>query len=387
MFRDGRPGYLAAMATVVTTDTLRSLAEFRAESGCALSIYLDLDPSSTPTIPDVETKFNSLLAEAEKTAETISTRDCRLAVRDDLSRIRTWWDGEFDRDGARGVAIFASSADGLFRALPLVDASGDSVHIAPTLYIAPLAGAIDRDGAIVAFVSRERGTLYRLEGGRLREIADESEPQPGQHDQGGWSQARYQRHIDHLVHQHLKSVGGALAEHARGAGLRIVVVGPEEMRRELEGALSKDARAAIVGWTTAEAHAGPSELLEAARPLLDEARARADREALARFEELHGRGERSATGWKQVLDAASDARVEVLLVGDAARTRGWECPQCGRASADGGSCPLDGEKLEERDDAVDLALHRTLAHGGRVVRVGTGALGGDARGIAALLRF
>jgi len=374
------------MATVVTTDTLRGLAGFRAESGCALSIYLDLDPSSTPTIPDVETKFNALLTEAEKSADAIAARDCRLAVRDDLGRIRTWWHDDFDRDGARGVAVFASSADGFFRALPLAEASGDSVHIGPTLYISPLAGAIDRDAALVAVVSRERGTLYRLEGGRLREIADESEPQPGQHDQGGWSQARYQRHIDHLVHQHLKTVGSTLDEHARGRTLRIVVVGPDEMRGELEGALSNEARAAIVGWTTAEAHAGPSELLEVARPLLDEARARADQAALARFEELHGRGERSATGWKQVLDAASDARVEVLLVEECARARAWECPQCGRASADGGSCPLDGSKLEERDDAVDLALHQTLAHGGSVVRVGAGALGG-AKGIAALLRY
>jgi peptide subunit release factor 1 (eRF1) len=87
-----------------------------------------------------------------------------------------------------------------------------------------------------------------------------------------------------------------------------------------------------------------------------------------------------------VLDAASDARVDTLLLEEAATTRAWECPQCGRASADGGSCPLDGTKLEERDDAADLALHRTLAHGGSVVRVGAGALDG-AKGIGALLRF
>jgi peptide subunit release factor 1 (eRF1) len=166
----------------------------------------------------------------------------------------------------------------------------------------------------------------------------------------------------------------------------MVVVGPEEMRGDFEAALTNEAREAIIGWTTAEAHAGPHELLVAVRPLLDEARARADREALTRFEELHGRGARSAAGWKQVLDAASDARVDTLLVEEGASSRAWECPQCGRASADGGSCPLDGAKLEERDDAADLALHQTLAHGGDVVRLGAGALG-DAKGIGALLRF
>jgi peptide chain release factor subunit 1 len=387
MFRVGGPGYSGAMATVVTTDTLRGLAGFRAENGCALSIYLDLDPSSTATIPQVETKFNAILSEAEKAAEsTAAGRDCRLAVRDDLARIRDWWDDEFVRDGARGVAIFASSSDGLFRALPLAEGCGDSVHIGPSLRITPLASTIDRDGDLVAFVGRERGSIYRFEAGRLVEVADEFEEQPGQHDQGGWSQARYQRHIEHLVQQHLKTVGGTIAEHVRGGGPRIVVVGPEEMRSDFESKLSSEARAAIVGWATAEAHAGPSELLEVVRPLLDEARARADRDALARYEELHGRGERSASGWKQVLAAASDARVAVLLVEEGAQARAWECPQCGRASADGGSCPLDGAKLEERDDAVDLAMHHTLQHGGSVVRVGAGALG-DAKGIGALLRY
>jgi hypothetical protein len=375
------------MATAVTTDILRELAGFRAENGCAISIYLDLDPSATPTIPDVETKFNSVLAEAEKLAETVpGGRDCRLALRDDLVRIREWWDDEFERDGARGVAVFASSSDGLLRSLLLGHGVGDSVRIAPTLHLAPLAGALQPNGALVAFVSRERGTVYRVEDSRLVEVADESEEQPGQHDQGGWSQGRYQRHIDHLVQQHLKSVGGELDRRVRGGGPRIVLVGPEEMRSDFEAKLSSEAREAIVGWTTAEAHAGPVELLEVARPLLDEARARADADALARYEEERGRGGRAAAGWKQVLDAASDARVAVLLVEEGASGRAWECPQCGRASADGGSCPLDGAKLEERDDPVDLALHRTLAGGGSLVRVGAGALG-DAKGIGALLRF
>ncbi|NUR76849.1 MAG: hypothetical protein HOQ28_11265, partial [Thermoleophilia bacterium] len=64
----------------------------------------------------------------------------------------------------------------------------------------------------------------------------------------------------------------------------------------------------------------------------------------------------------------------------------WQCPQCGRASADGGKCPLDGTKLEQRDDAADLAIHQTVLHGGSLVWLGAGALA-DADGIGAILRF
>jgi hypothetical protein len=46
-----------SMAITVTMNLLRDLATFRARNGCALSIYLNLDPSVTPTTPDVDTKF------------------------------------------------------------------------------------------------------------------------------------------------------------------------------------------------------------------------------------------------------------------------------------------------------------------------------------------
>jgi peptide chain release factor subunit 1 len=379
------------MASTVTNDLVRQLAAFRAASGCAISIYVDLDPSSVPTPAEAETKFNAAVSHAEKDAEAQASdrgHDCRTAVRDDLERIRAWWDDEFDRDGARGVAIFASSADGLFQALSLPEAAGDSVQIGASLHLGPIAGRLGRDdGALVAVVSRERGTVYRLGGGRLHEVVDESDDLPGQHTQGGWSQARYQRHIENLVKQHLKTIGDELDKRVRRqTHLQMVVVCPEELRGDFESELSNEGRAALAGWATAEAHAGPDELLEIARPLLDEAAARNEQETLERWEEEHGRGGRAASGWKQVLDAASDARVDVLLLEEGARQAAWECPQCGRASADGGKCPLDGTKLDERADGADLAIQQTVLHGGTLVRLGSGALG-DAAGVAALLRF
>src|SRR5439155_22530354 len=102
---------------------------------------------------------------------------------------------EFDHHGPRRVDVFASSADGLFRTLPLTRGAGDSAHVGPALHLSPLAGTLEREGVLMAVVSRERGTVYRLGGGRLREVADESEEQPGQHDQGGWSPASYARDV------------------------------------------------------------------------------------------------------------------------------------------------------------------------------------------------
>src|SRR3954468_8533850 len=191
------------MTSTVTDSLLRGLAEFRADNGCAISLYIDLDPSSTPTAPDVETRFNASLSALEKQADSHSgDRNCRLTLRDDLERIRSWWDSNFDRDRTQGVAIFASSADNWFRALQLPEPVRDLAQIGGEFAIAPLVGQLGGDGALVAFLSRERGNVYRVSGGRLVEVVDETAETQGQHSQGGWSQARYQRHIDHLVQQH-----------------------------------------------------------------------------------------------------------------------------------------------------------------------------------------
>jgi peptide chain release factor subunit 1 len=378
------------MATVVTDGLLRDLAAFRASNGCAISIYVDFDPAAAPTVPAERTKFHARVDEAKKLADSRARdrgRDCKLALAADFERIKGWADDEFDRDGARAVAVFASSADGLFRIVPLLEPVTDGWEIGPELWISPLAGQLGRgEGALVAIVSRERGVLYRLHDGRLDEIADESEEVPGQHDQGGWSQARYQRHIENIVLRHLKTVGEEIDRTVHNRPAHLVMVAPEEMRGELESKLSHEARESIVGWVSADAHASETELLELVRPLLDEARARADEATLERWQAERGRGGRVAAGWKQTLDAASDARIEVLLVDEGARHEAWSCPTCGRASADGGRCPLDDTKLEERDDAVDLAVHHTVLHGGSFVRFGAGALT-DADGIGALLRF
>src|SRR2546421_325521 len=179
------------MAATVTWDVLRDLAAFRAAKGCAISLYLDLDPSESPTPEAVDTRVNALL------------------------------DG---RD----------------------------------------------DGVIVGFVGRERGDLYRLRAGRLEEIVEQHDEAPGRHDQGGWSQSRYQRHIEKVVQDHLRDVAELLARQVRRLrGARVVLVVSEETRAELEEELSHEVRNALIGWTSADAHAGAPELYEAVEPLVE----------------------------------------------------------------------------------------------------------------------
>jgi peptide chain release factor subunit 1 len=377
----------------VSWERLRELAGFRAEHGCAISFYIGFDPSTSPTIPDAMTKINSLLDEAQKSSAATRrdlTHDQKLGLQQDFDRLRRWLTSEFTRDGTNGIAIFAAGLDNFWSVITVPSVLPEGVRVGPDFYLTPLVPLVGRgDGALVVVVGREKGVILRLREGRLEALEDLTEEQPGRHDQGGWSQARYQRHIDELADKHLRAVADELDPHVRaGTADRIVIVCPEETKGEFEDMLTHEVRKAVVGWDAGEQYATPAELLAIADPWLERARIAKETAALARWQEEAGRNGRAASGWAQTLEAASDGRVDLLLFAQGAQKTAFQCPQCGRASMNNGACPLDGTAMEQREDAADVAVHQTLAHGGSALALPRERRElGPVEGIAALLRF
>ena len=380
------------MAATVTWEGLRDLASFRADNGCAISFYLDLDPGDSPTPDVVRSRVNALLDEIDRSEMANRgelTHEQKQGLRNDVARLREFFDSDFSREGSHGYAVYCAGLDNVWQPLPLSERVPDRAKVGRTFYLAPLVPLIGKgDGVVVAVVGRERGDLYRLRGGRLEELAREFDEQPGRHDQGGWSQGRFQRHIEKLVQDHLKDVAGMLERSQRRLRKpRVVVVASEETRADLEEELSTEVREAVIGWASAEAHATPAQLLETVKPLLESWRADQEANAVERWREAAGRNGRAASGWAQTLEAASDGRVDLLLFHDGADHEAWQCPACGRVAAEAGNCPLDGTQMEESRDGLDLAVHQTLAHGGAVWAIRHHEDLAPAEGVGALLRF
>jgi peptide chain release factor subunit 1 len=376
----------------ITWEELRELAAFRAVRGCAVSLYVDLDPSIAPTAADVDARVNALLDEAEKQAgRTRRTLDHegRTGLRGDLERIRQWFGTEFDRDGVHGVAAFADGVDNLWTTVELPEAVPHHVKISGELYLAPLMSAAGRaERALVGVVGRERGQVFRLEAGRLHEIAERTDDVPGRHDQGGWSQANYERHIDELAARHLRRVAATLDDCVRRhRGAPVALVGAEELRPAFERMLAHDTCARVVGWTTAEAHADGPRLATAVRPLLDAWWANRESELLERWRQEAAKNGRATAGWEETLEAASDGRVDLLLAQLGVDRPAYECPACGRAQMTNGGCPIDGTAMESRDAGLDVAVHKTLVNGGTVQVIRERHDLEPVGGIAALLRY
>jgi len=373
------------MTSTVSLDSLRKLASFRAQNGCAISLYLDLDPSRTPTARDAATRVRSLLdagAKSHGATRADLAHEVRQGLKADFERLERFFEEEFDRDGAHGLAIFAAGLDNVWSALSLPVPVPDTVRVADNFLLAPLVPLLGRgEGALVVVVNREAGRVLALRGGRLEEIADRTEDAPR-------SQARFQRQVENIVHEHYKTVANELERRFRRLQRpRIVIVCSEEVRPEFAEVLSTEVADAVIGWATAEQHAGPAELQEGVVPMLESWRAEREAELVERWLEEAGRGGRAVSGWEETLEAASDARVDTLLYQDGVQKDAFRCPACGRASLQAQTCPLDGTKLEPRDDGLDLAVRLTLAHGGDVWAVEHRQDLEPVEGVGALLRF
>src|SRR5262249_42557176 len=264
----------AQVAVTVSWDGLRELAGVRAEKGCAGRAHLDFDPSVAPTAGDAASRVNSLIHDGEMQAEAAQelTHEQREALRNDRARIRDSFTRDFDRNGSRGAAVFVDGLDNAWRTLPLGDPVDDKIAVGREFYLSPLVPLVGRgDGALIAVVGRERGTVYILRAGKLEELVDQFDERPGRHARAGWPDARCGRHIEKLESEHLRRVAGQLDRQVRRLqSPRVVIVATEETRAELDEVLSHEVRNAIVGWAQADAHATPTELLDTARPILED---------------------------------------------------------------------------------------------------------------------
>src|SRR5215218_5788287 len=93
----------------VDQDTIRRLAALRADDRRILTLYLNFDPQELGTQEARASVVTSVIDEAGKAADDAELEhDAKVALRQDVERVRTYLNEEFTGDGAQGVAVFAS---------------------------------------------------------------------------------------------------------------------------------------------------------------------------------------------------------------------------------------------------------------------------------------
>jgi peptide subunit release factor 1 (eRF1) len=356
------------MSPMLTKQRLRELAGLRPDGHKVLSVYLNLDPSEFPTQRDRKIEVESLLDVAERALrEDGLPHEQRDELRHDVARVRQWFEGEFDAKGARGVAVFASSGVDLFEVHRLSRPVRSEVTIDDSPFIEPLAGMPGGDGYGVLLVNRQVARVLAGGADRMREVVSLTDDVHRWHDQGGWSQARFQRGIEKEVKDHLKHANDELLKlFKRGVVQRLIIGSPEEMRGEVEHNLHSYLRDRMAGWIHIDVKARPAEVATEAREVIERDERDRERHWLDRLQAGLARNERAVSGLPGTLEALNEQRVEALLVADRFRAEGYASPQADFLSTEPGQSPT-GEELQHREDVIESAMERALEQSAEVV--------------------
>ncbi len=379
------------------TDTARRLLE-RSGEHPVVSLIFDLDPERFATAPARATQLRSLIDEGHRASRSDTSWDHadRQAVQADIARLEEYLDsGEAPVSGVRALAVYSSTAQDLFEAVPLSHPAPSRIVIARRPYVEPLVVGETGERWAVVLITRRIGRIFEGPALGLRPEATVTDHVHGQHSRGGWSQANYERSADDEADQHLRHVAGELYRHwQRQRFTRLVLGGPVEDVARFAELLHNDLRPALVGdrLSLDAETAGPADVRAAAARLLEREHTAEQAEALAQLEERLAAGTTAVVGVDAVLMALDERRVERLVLDHNFAARGSRCPQCGLLYAEGTACPADGTGLAAVADLREAAVEAAVLQDAAVTLLGEGndpppaALVRGA-GIGALLRF
>jgi peptide chain release factor subunit 1 len=366
----------------------------RGHGHAVISLYLDLDPERFATAPARASQIRSLIDEAARNIDRDGAfeHDERVGLRGDLKRIDDYLNSrEPPFQGARGLAVFCSSRAGLFEAVPLPRRTEARVMIESTPYIEPLIAAMTQRRWCVMLVNRRSARLLTGSTAVLRERERLDEQVHGQHDQGGWSQANYERSVEKDTDDHLRHAADMLHRRWRRERFdRLALGGPPEIVPRIEALLGDDERSHLAPGRLEVNVGGASEdqVRAAVAKLAADDDKRFERDALDRLAAGIGAQGRATGGPSDTIEALNERRVAMLLLephfdGPAAR-----CPSCGLVYLAGDNrCAVDGTPLENVEHLREAAVEAAVAQDADVMIVNHYPDLGPFLGIAALLRF
>ncbi|MDQ6819480.1 MAG: hypothetical protein M3076_03930 [Actinomycetota bacterium] len=366
----------------------------RRPSHRVISLYLDLDPERFATPQARASQVRSLIDNASRRVdrEADLSHEDKVALREDIERLDRYLSSpEAPYQGARALAIFCSGRDELFETVQLARSVEGRVVIERVPFVAPLIEAVQQRRWCVILVSRRAARILTGPADGLREDRRVNDEVHGQHDQGGWSQPRYERSIEKEVDDHLRRVVEAVRQLWRRARCdRVALGGPRELVPRFEAMLPEEVRGCVVpGRVEVDVATASDEQIGAAiEALAEDDDRRRERGALDRLAAGIGSRGRAKGGPQDTVEALNERRVHTLLLEPGFDRSAHQCLACGLLMIDpDGSCPADGSPLEQRAHLREAAIEAALGQDAEVMVVRHYPDLGPFEGIGALLRF
>jgi peptide chain release factor subunit 1 len=378
------------------TQQFERLAAFEQAPYPVVSLYLDTRPNQHGR--DQHRTFTRKELKARSRTYPVNSPE-RESLDHDVERIARFLEIELE-PSTNSVAIFACSAGELFETVQsagIIPQHGLYISDRPHLY--PLARLESQSPRYAALVT-DTNTAHILvfSAGALVTDREVKGVKTRSSSQGGWSQARYRRHLENFHLQHVKEVVDALDRIVRAEDISHILISCDEVTLPLlREQLPKHLSDKVVDHIRVGAHAAAGDVLKASLDAMSRVNADTDRERVNAAIGAYRAGGLGVVGPEDTLAALLKGQVDELLI--AADMQRMRAAPIGTTVGSANDAAIAesvlesisaGEPAEAEPGIVRLAdelVARAKQTGARLTFIEDPELLSDYGGVAALLRF
>lgn len=293
---------------------LQKLADFEPTGFPFVSVYLNTEPNETG-----KTNFDVFLKkQISEHSETLEIRTSeRESFDQDAKRINDYL--ENIRHSARGAAIFACfGANEFFKTIEFdVPFEENHFFIFDKPHIYPLVRLIEQNPTYaVVLADTNAAHIYVFGRGQALEKESIENVKTNRTEVGGWSQKRFQRHVENFHLHHAKEVVEELAKIVRDEQIKQIVLAGDEtviiplLREQLPQELDEK----VVGVLRLNIDTPEHQLLEEAQKAIHWHNTLEDKEKIDRLFEENYDGGLGVVGVEKTLAALSNGQVQELYL-------------------------------------------------------------------------
>jgi len=298
------------------TAQLDRLAAFEAGPFPVVSLYLNTQPDQNGR-DHFEPFLRKELTERVRTYPASGPE--RESLDKDTARIREYVSSI--EASANGIAVFACAGARLFETVELAAPVPEHrMFISDLPHLYPLARLVDeypRYAAVVADTNSARIFVFAANTVERSQQIDGTKTR--RHKMGGWSQPRYQRHVENFHLQHAKEIADALARIVRHDRITsVVVAGDEVITPLLREQFSKEVAERVIDIVKLDIRAPQREIFEKTIAALRQKDSETDREKVEALIGAYRANGLGVVGYEDTKAALELGQVEELIITAAA---------------------------------------------------------------------
>ena len=334
----------------------------------------------------------------KKSYDQIKEReDWRKAFLEDQKLIERYVEGLVRRaydEEVKGLAIFSCTGAKTFLTYPSVIPFENAFFLAALPSLRPLVRLSSQyQNTLVIMVDTDSAKLFEvsLEGLMAESVIENYVP--GRHDQGGWAQMRYQRHIKDHMDKHHKEVAEQLTElFDSGKWKRVVLIGQERIAANFKAFLPERVKQQMVDTFSMDFSEERSKVLERLfERLLQKEKEEVSRQ-LQELKERTPQGGLATFGLNGTLEALNGGQVHTLYLLTSFSHSGGKCGRCGSlvlvhpAGSGPASCPICKGEIKIVDLGEEM-MRSALRQDGEVKWIEENSILKENDGVGTSLRF